>query len=422
MKKLKLKKLLVLILLSNVLFAQTDDRFYKTTENKSTDNSKKNAIQTTKKDTSKTKQATEVTLALGLTKTGSGTANYKLVGFADESFAAESDGTGIYLHFGALIPIKNNFYLSIKQQIQTEKSKSDKIILNETVNFSTTSILTNVGVEKRFGGFYIGADLGFGLGIVTNNKNDIIQGTDNTFAKAIVAINASLGYQFKNGIRIGTSQRFSGDTKYEYSYSYDPMFNTFYFEKNNSSYSSSLTTLFIGYSIKLKDTKKKTPSTTNKISDNNPSTPNYNLVPIDANTPTKETSTAKTDYSKYSDQELKKLLDQATVAEKYSEANEIQTEITKRTNQNKYAKTSDEDLKKLLDEAIKNEDYTTAQIIQLELDKRVALKKDTKGKTNQTNTPTKKTLKELEEDLKKAMDAEDYKKADEIQKEINKLK
>ena len=127
MKKLKLKKLLFLILLSNVLFAQTDDRFYKTTENKSTDNSKKNAIQTTKKDTSKTKQATEVTLALGLTKTGSGTANYKLVGFADESFAAESDGTGIYLHFGALIPIKNNFYLSIKQQIQTEKSKSDKI-------------------------------------------------------------------------------------------------------------------------------------------------------------------------------------------------------------------------------------------------------------------------------------------------------
>ncbi|MBJ7428601.1 MAG: UvrB/UvrC motif-containing protein [Bacteroidia bacterium] len=58
----------------------------------------------------------------------------------------------------------------------------------------------------------------------------------------------------------------------------------------------------------------------------------------------------------------------------------------------------------------------------MELDKRVALKKDTKGKTNQTNTPTKKTLKELEEDLKKAMDAEDYKKADEIQKEINKLK
>jgi protein-arginine kinase activator protein McsA len=31
-------------------------------------------------------------------------------------------------------------------------------------------------------------------------------------------------------------------------------------------------------------------------------------------------------------------------------------------------------------------------------------------------------MKELEEDLKKAMDAEDYKKADEIQKEINKLK
>lgn len=421
MKKLKLKKLLVLILLSNVLFAQTDDRFYKTTENKSTDNSKKNTIQTAKKDTSKTKQAAEITLALGLTKIGSGTARYNIGSFA-ESFASESDGTGFYLHFGALIPIKNNFYFTIKQQIQTEKSKSDKIILNETVNFSTTSILTNIGVEKRFGGFYIGADLGLGLGLVTNNKNDIIEGTDNKFSTAIVAVNGSLGYQFKNGVRLGVSQRFSGETKYEYSYEYLPFNNTYYFENLNSTYNASLTTLFIGYSIKLKDIKKKTPSKNNKISDNNPSTPNYNLVPIDDNTPIKENTTAKTNYSKYSDEELKTLLDQATVAEKYSEANEIQTEITKRTNQNKYTKTSDDDLKKLLDEAIKKEDYNSAQIIQLELDKREALKKDTKGKTNQTNTPTKKTLKELEVDLKKAMDAEDYKKADEIQKEINKLK
>lgn len=421
MKKLKLKNLLVLILLSNVLFAQTDDRFYKTTDNKSTDNSKKNTIQTTKKDTSKTKQATEVTLALGLTKIGSGTARYNLRSFA-ESFATEPDGAGIYLHFGALIPIKNNFYFSIKQQIQTEKSKSSEIILNETVNFNTISILTNLGIEKRFGGFYIGADLGFGLAVVTNNKSDIIPGTDNNFSTKIVAINGGLGYQFKNGVRLGVSQRFSGETKYEYSYESFPFSNTYWFESSNATYNANLTTIFIGYSIKLKDTKKKTPSTNNKISDNNPSTPNYNLVPIDANTPFKENITAKTNYSKYSDEELKTLLDQATVAEKYSKANEIQTEITKRTNQNKYAKTSDEDLKKLLDEAIKKEDYTTAQIIQLEIDKRVALKKDAKGKTDQTNTPTKKTLKELEVDLKKAMDAEDYKKADEIQKEINKLK
>lgn len=127
-------------------------------------------------------------------------------------------------------------------------------------------------------------------------------------------------------------------------------------------------------------------------------------------------------YKDLSDSTLNDLLQLALKKEEFEKADIIQQEIKERIQNNKYAKTSDEDLKKLLDEAIKNEDYTTAQIIQLELDKRVTLKKDTKGKTNQTNTPTKKTIKELEEELKKAMDAEDYKKADEIQKEINKLK
>lgn len=133
-------------------------------------------------------------------------------------------------------------------------------------------------------------------------------------------------------------------------------------------------------------------------------------------------STKASNYKDLSDSTLNDLLQLALKKEEFEKADIIQQEIKERIQKNKYAKTSDEDLKKLLDEAIKNEDYTTAQIIQLELDKRVALKKDTKGKTNQTNTPTKKTLKELEEDLKKAMEAEDYKKADEIQKEINKLK
>lgn len=127
-------------------------------------------------------------------------------------------------------------------------------------------------------------------------------------------------------------------------------------------------------------------------------------------------------YKDLLDSTLNDLLQIALRKEEFEKADIIQQEIKERVQKNKYAKTSDEELKKLLDEAIKNEDYTTAQIIQLELDKRVGLKKDTKGKTNQTNSPTKKTLKELEVDLKKAMDAEDYKKADEIQKEINKLK
>jgi len=155
----------------------------------------------------------------------------------------------------------------------------------------------------------------------------------------------------------------------------------------------------------------------------NQPTPNYNLAPIESNlpAPAEAPTSTKTNYSKYSDDELKKLLDQATASEKYSEANDIQAEITKRTEQNKYAKLSTEELKKQLEAALKAEDYTKAEILQKEIDKRVSPKKD-KTTDNSTKQPAKKSLKDLEEELKKAMDAEEYKKADEIQKEINKLK
>lgn len=165
------------------------------------------------------------------------------------------------------------------------------------------------------------------------------------------------------------------------------------------------------------------PKTTRPSNTQNQLTPNYNLVPIESNTPAPVTpTTTKADYSKYNDEELKKLLDQATASEKYSEANDIQAEITKRTEQNKYSKLSTEELKKQLEAALKAEDYTKAEALQKELDKRAGQKKDKTTPDNSSKQPTKKSIKDLEEDLKKAMDAEDYKKADEIQKEINKLK
>jgi hypothetical protein len=155
----------------------------------------------------------------------------------------------------------------------------------------------------------------------------------------------------------------------------------------------------------------------------NQSTPNYNLVPIESSSPAPTTPTnVKTDYSKYSDEELKKLLDQATTAEKYNEANDIQTEITKRTEQNKYTKLSTEELKKQLEAALKSEDYAKVEALQKEIDKRARQKKDKTTPDNNSKQPNKKSIKDLEEDLKKTMEAEDYKKADEIQKEINKLK
>ncbi len=145
---------------------------------------------------------------------------------------------------------------------------------------------------------------------------------------------------------------------------------------------------------------------------------NQNLIPqTNYAEPLKESI-----YKDFSDSTLNDLLQLALKKEEFEKADAIQMEINKRIQQNKYAKSSNEELKILLENALKMEDYKSAEDIQLEIDKRVKNKLDVNDKTNQTNTPTKKTLKELEEDLKKAMDAEDYKKADEIQKEINKLK
>jgi protein-arginine kinase activator protein McsA len=154
------------------------------------------------------------------------------------------------------------------------------------------------------------------------------------------------------------------------------------------------------------------------IKGNTPDLIHQNLIPqTNYAEPLKESI-----YKDFSDSTLNDLLQLALKKEEFEKADAIQMEINKRIQQNKYAKSSNEELKILLENALKMEDYKSAEDIQLEIDKRVKNKLDVNGKTNQTNTPTKKTLKELEEDLKKAMDAEDYKKADEIQKEINKLK
>jgi protein-arginine kinase activator protein McsA len=117
------------------------------------------------------------------------------------------------------------------------------------------------------------------------------------------------------------------------------------------------------------------------------------------------------------------MLANATKDERYNDANNIQIELDKRKVLNKYANFNNEELKTKLETAIKDENYAEAEIIQKEIDKRTKLNKTEKNDSNkQGNQPAKKTLKELESDLKNAMDVEDYKKADEIQKEINNLK
>lgn len=127
----------------------------------------------------------------------------------------------------------------------------------------------------------------------------------------------------------------------------------------------------------------------------------------------------KTDYSKFSLEELKTKLKLATDEERYEDANEIQNQINIRQEEEKYKKLSLEELKRQLENAIKNEDYSTAEALQKEIDNRSKNNNPNDKSQNQNKT---KNLNELEADLKKALENEDFKKADEIQKEINKLK
>ncbi|MCF8429567.1 MAG: hypothetical protein K9G64_05495, partial [Bacteroidia bacterium] len=394
MKNLKLKYLFVLLSLSNLLLAQSDDRFYSAPKSNQT----KKELLVSRKDTAKNKTASEISIAIGTTITNDGTVNYNIkntfYNILDTSFSTYSNGPGFYLHFGIQIPIKNDFYFVIRQQIQSETSRS--LVFEKETDFQTLSYLSNLGLEKRFKGFYVGADLTAGLAIVQNTQNEAIIGTNNNFTKSLIGLNANLGYQFNNGIRLGYSYRFSGETKYVYSYDYTGMFGTIDFSSVNSSYSSSLSTFFIGYNIKLKDTKKKgqTNIYNNNINSNIP------LAPVVIN------------YANYSIEELNRMLANATKDERYNDANNIQIELDKRKVLNKYANFNNEELKTKLETAIKDENYAEAEIIQKEIDKRTKLNKTEKNDSNkQGNQPAKKTLKELESDLKNAMDVEDYKKA-----------
>jgi len=219
----------------------------------------------------------------------------------------------------------------------------------------------------------------------------------------------TINYRYSGGTLINVTQK-SETAEQERSYSADAIF---------------LTWSIIGPKLtpKEKEALKKIRAKYNTevvmvINGKTPDLINQNLIPQTNNIEATKASI----YKDLSDSTLNDLLQLALKKEEFEKADIIQQEINKRIQQNKYAKSSNEELKILLDNALKIEDYKSAENIQLEIDKRVKNKLDVNGKTNQTNTPTKKTLKELEEDLKKAMDAEDYKKADEIQKEINKLK
>lgn len=83
-------------------------------------------------------------------------------------------------------------------------------------------------------------------------------------------------------------------------------------------------------------------------------------------------------YSKYSDEQLQKMLDDAISKEQFDRAEQIQNEINKRSGTNKsvdYSTMTDEQLQIQLNDAIQKEDYETAAIIQKEIKRRASDKK-----------------------------------------------
>lgn len=350
---MKLKTTIITSLLAiNSLLAQTNDLFYKSTENK----------QTTDKNT-----LTNAAFSQGQKPFHVGIGDAIGIGVGYKINIGKDFSFGPGVHFGTI---------------------SDEI---ESVSLLKISGLFRYKPQNAY--FKIGPYLTFPL------SSDYEYDMEEVFETPGFVFGA--GYEFKNGFDIGIVQNI----------------DLFFLDFDHILGFAPL--LSVNYHF---GEPKYTQKTSQKINQTK-ETPNYNLLPIEGNIPPKQETQINTvtDFSKYSNEELKKLLDQATAAEKYSEANDIQAEITKRTEQNKYAKLSTEELKKQLEAALKAEDYTKAEGLQKEIDKRASQKKD-KTPDNSTKQPAKKSLKELEEDLKKAMDAEDFKKADEIQKEINKLK
>ncbi|MFA9213866.1 MAG: hypothetical protein ACEQSR_08470 [Candidatus Methylacidiphilales bacterium] len=346
------------LLAFNGLLAQNSDLFYKKTETKQAPN---NNVGNTSQSVSVKAGQKPFQINIGDARSWIG-ASYRLNLSKDLSF-----GPGI--HFGKMSFYNGNESLTM-------------------INFSALFRYRPNQAYLKFGPY-------LNLPIASNSAD---------FEEVIVLPGLGIGggYEFKNGFDIGLVQHLD---VFFLSEVIEGIYNPLWM----------LPSISLSYHFGEPKLTKIAKSSSNKSPN-----PNYNLVPIEVNTPPQETI-PKVDYSNYSDEGLKKLLDQATAAEKYSEANDIQAEITKRTEQNKYAKLSTEELKKQLEAALKAEDYTKAETLQKEIDKRAGQKKD-KTPDNSTKQPAKKSLKNLEEDLKKAMDAEDYKKADEIQKEINKLK
>lgn len=280
---------------------------------------------------------------------------------------------------------------------------SDEIV---RVNMSTINWSANLGLMYNPKNFLIHNYVQFGK--VFSPSSDFF---GNVFGIGFRENNKllTINYRYSGGTLINVTQK-SEKAEQERSYSADAIFLTFSvigpkltpkekeeFKKIKAKYNTEVQLVFNG----------KTPDLISQT-----------LIP---QTNYLETNKASI-YKDLSDSTLNDLLQLALKKEEFEKADAIQMEIKNRIQQNKYAKSSNEELKIQLENALKMEDYKSAEDIQLELDKRVKNKTDVNGQTNQTNTPSKKTLKELEEDLKKAMDAEDYKKADEIQKEINKLK
>lgn len=219
----------------------------------------------------------------------------------------------------------------------------------------------------------------------------------------------SINYRYSGGTLINVTQK-SESSSQERSYSANAIFISYGY------IGAILTPKEKAELSKMKEKYKSEKSLTITGKTNNI---NYQILPTQTNN---IESPKESVYKELTDSTLKDLLQMALKKEEYEKADAIQTEINKRIQQNKYVKSSNEELKIQLENALKMEDYKAAEDIQGEIDKRNNLKKDNNTKTSNQKQSSKKSLNELEQDLKKAMNEEDYKKADEIQKEINKLK
>ena len=402
-KRFLLPQLFILIF-SMGLMAQSTDLYYGTPTPKKEKKSKekRNSVEPgSPKETGKT--LFEFQFGLGLTFTNAGVMTGTVSNIPGMTMSTIDTKTkqGFNGHWGANFPIKNDFYVVAKNNFQVEKTES------KGQPNSATILNLALGVEKRYKGFFGGLDFVGGTALVTINDGYY------DYVSTVFGVNLNAGYRLSNGIKFGFTQKISGKTTYELVFINDPYYTNLQLSGTDSKYKSSTSSFYVAYDLSVRKKGKKEPRKKDNYLQGAPENTGPRLVGMNTQMMT--------------DEQLQTQLKIALEKENYPLAEQIQKEIDSRKVTNEYASKTLPELTKMLDEALKAEDYKKAELIQTEIDKRSTIKKTenngANGNANKTTkAPGKKSLKELQEEMKKAIDSEDYKKAEQIQKEINNFK